>query len=108
MKKNGDFYCYDPAAEVTSVNVIFSDKGASQTDDLSTASGSCYLNGSWESLSDCGFTVNGGESGGETTGETKVCYDNTPGFAAPYLYFWNVDAVSSVSSVAFTGRRDEP
>ncbi|CAM3534375.1 Alpha-amylase precursor [Vibrio aerogenes CECT 7868] len=103
MEKNGDFYCYDPAAEVTSVNVIFSDQGASQTEDLSASSGSCYLNGAWKSLSDCGFSLTDEPDDPQASENTRVCYDNAQNFSSPYLYFWNVAAASAVNTVAWPG-----
>ena len=65
MTVNGDFYCYDPDQSLTSLNVIFSDNGDNQTDNLSYDGAGCYAEKAWTSLEACGFTI-------EPTGITPV------------------------------------
>lgn len=104
MTANGDFYCHDLGVELTSVNVIFSDNGDSQSDDLVTTSGRCYLNGEWQSLEDCGFTIDSGDTGGgDSDAYTQVCYDNAAGFSSPTLYYWSVEAASDVADATWPG-----
>ncbi|WP_428776279.1 starch-binding protein [Vibrio sp.] len=108
MENNGDFYCYDLGAEVSAVNLIFSDSGSAQTADLSSSTGACYLNNAWLSLEDCGFTIsgsnsNGGNTGGSTTTESQVCYDNAAGFALPHMYYWSVAADTAVENGTWPG-----
>ncbi|WP_198673762.1 starch-binding protein [Algibacillus agarilyticus] len=58
MDSLGDYYCYDPAVELTSMNVIFNNNGNGQTPDLVlTPPNACYKNGNWISLAACGFNV---------------------------------------------------
>ncbi|WP_051680211.1 starch-binding protein [Vibrio rhizosphaerae] len=103
MTKNGDFACFEPGVRLTAVNVIFSDQGASKTVDLTTQSGTCYFNGNWQSLSECGFTIQSGDNGNPTVQNNKICYDNRQHFNQPYLYFWNVKAASPVNAVSWPG-----
>ena len=60
MVQDGNFYCYDPEVSITSINVIFNDNGGAQTADLTLVNGnSCFRNGNWTSLQNCGLiTVN--------------------------------------------------
>ncbi len=56
----GSYYCYDPGVHLSSVNVIFNDNGAPQSDDLvMTSPNHCYSNGQWQTLQNCGFQVSG-------------------------------------------------
>ncbi|MEI8631373.1 starch-binding protein [Vibrio sp. PP-XX7] len=64
MDKGGEFYCHDFGTKLTSLQVIFSDKGNSQTVDLTTANPDlCYKNNQWTDLSNC---ISGSIGGGET------------------------------------------
>jgi PKD repeat protein len=56
MTQDGNFYCYDPGVSITSINVIFNNNGGAQTADLTLLNGnSCYRNGNWTSLENCGL-----------------------------------------------------
>ncbi|MER2492445.1 starch-binding protein [Catenovulum sediminis] len=56
MTVEGNFYCYDPGTNVTSLNVIFSDSGNQQTADLyMQGNATCYQNNNWTSLENCGL-----------------------------------------------------
>lgn len=106
MNKNGDFYCHDIAVAVDSINVIFSDNGANQTDDLLVATGQCYAEGQWKSLQDCGFAIDGdgGDNGGtEPVSSREVCYDNQAGHATPTLYYWSVVSEQAIGDATWPG-----
>ncbi|WP_170252738.1 starch-binding protein [Colwellia echini] len=56
MISESGFYCYDPAVELNSINVIFSDTGNQQTANLFMASpNNCWQNNQWKSLTECGL-----------------------------------------------------
>ena len=62
------------------------------------------LNGQWQSLESCGFSVDsqgGGDNGGDSL--TKVCYDNSAGFSSPTLYYWGVEAATTVANATWPG-----
>ncbi len=104
MSENGDFYCHDVGSQATSINLIFSDSGSAQSADLTTSTGTCLLNGQWQSLESCGFSVDsqgGGDNGGDSL--TKVCYDNSAGFSSPTLYYWGVEAATTVANATWPG-----
>ncbi len=53
QRKNG-VYCHDFGQAISRAQVIFSDQGAQQTDDLTASQGAfCYASGSWVPLSQC-------------------------------------------------------
>lgn len=69
MTRRGTFYCYDFTALIpagmqmpVSLDVIFSNNGASQTANLKFTGNGCYENNVWKSLSQCGFLVEGSSS----------------------------------------------
>ncbi|EKO3993976.1 alpha-amlyase [Vibrio fluvialis] len=103
MTANGDFYCHDVETELSSVNVIFSNQGANKSNDLTTTTGTCYSDGSWKSLADCGFTLIT-EEDNDNDNATQICYDNQQGFSQPYLYFWNVDAATPIANATWPGQ----
>lgn len=109
MTQNGGFYCHDLGVELTSINVIFSNNGNGQTDDLTAPGAGCYQGGSWKTLQDCGFEVNGdggdggNGGGGGTTGDSKVCYDNQANFNSPTIYYWAVEAETAVANAQWPG-----
>ena len=78
MTQDDNFYCYDPGISITSINVIFSNDGAAQSADLTLLNGnSCYQNGNWTSLTNCGLirtntvpVANAGNDIAITAGET--------------------------------------
>lgn len=60
MTPTGDYYCFDLAPHLadgvsmpTELNVIFSDSGENQTDDLVYAGEACYANATWVALQGC-------------------------------------------------------
>ncbi|WP_299573148.1 starch-binding protein [uncultured Shewanella sp.] len=58
MIQHGDFYCFDPAVELASMNVIFNNNGDGQTNDLlMTSPNACLKNNTWMSLTACGFSI---------------------------------------------------
>ncbi len=63
MTNTGDYVCYDPNTEYETVDLIFSNNGASQTNNLTATAGStCYKNGSWTSLGGCGFVIDSNQA----------------------------------------------
>lgn len=61
MTRTGNFYCHDVRSSITttsnaSMNVIFNNDNAQQTQDLVYQSGkNCYQNNIWKTLQECGF-----------------------------------------------------
>ncbi|MBU2870086.1 starch-binding protein [Colwellia sp. E2M01] len=56
MAAENTFYCYDSGVALTSLNVIFSDDGNQQTEDLLlTSPNNCWQNNQWKTLSECGL-----------------------------------------------------
>ncbi|WP_246225620.1 starch-binding protein [Vibrio agarilyticus] len=65
MYQHGPYYCFDVNEQLTSMNVIFSDNGANQTQDLTASSDKfCHKNGTWMTMEECGFG-NGDDDGGD-------------------------------------------
>ncbi|WP_228710725.1 starch-binding protein [Saccharobesus litoralis] len=86
MAAEGNFYCYDPATNVTSVNLIFSDSGQNQTADMQMVSpANCWQNGQWRSLDDCGLL----NTTQPQVSATSICYDNANQYNNPTIYMWN-------------------
>lgn len=57
MEINSGFYCHDTGAQLDSLNIVFNDNGGAQTEDLfMNSDNSCYRQGQWTSLSDCGVS----------------------------------------------------
>lgn len=87
MTPQGSFYCYDFGVNLNSLNVVFSDNGGAQTNDLSISSGNnCFWGGSWTTLTDCGFTIDDDTPVG---GRPIVYYDNSNGWSFPHVYLFN-------------------
>lgn len=90
MTAQGDYHCFDPGAALSSLNIVFNDNGGAQTSDLTYTGDGCYSNGQWQSLEQCGFTVDDGTQTSPSPSEsTYVCYDNANGYSNPHMHFWN-------------------
>ncbi len=102
MYQNGQYYCHDLKNDYSSINIIFSDNGSNQTADLLLEKGAaCFSNGSWRSLEECGFTVEGSDP--TPSGETEVCYDNNKNYNTPYMHYWSVNAAASIADATWPG-----
>lgn len=61
LTKRGNYYCYDFATALTgtimptSMGVIFSNNGATQSANLTYTGAGCYDNGTWKTLAQCGY-----------------------------------------------------
>ncbi|WP_341938388.1 starch-binding protein [Marinimicrobium sp. C2-29] len=100
MSTHGDYVCYDPGVDLTSLNVIFNDNGGAQTDDLTYSGDGCYANGQWQSLEQCGFEVESSEPPAENT---YLCYDNAGGYNDPHVYFWNASPSGAIGDASWPG-----
>ena len=58
LETNNGFYCYDTGADLTGLNIVFNDNGGAQTSDISMGGdNTCYQNGQWTALSNCGVSA---------------------------------------------------
>ena len=100
MSAQGSHYCYDPGVEVNSLQIIFNDNGANQSGDLTLNNGnSCYQNGQWTTLANCGLTTTT-----TTVTPTTICYDNSAGYTNPTLYLWDSVPQTAMNDFAWPGQ----
>ncbi|MGL6258240.1 starch-binding protein [Vibrio sp. WXL210] len=86
LREDNGVYCHDFGLGVQSLNAIFSNAGANQSDDLSTSAPElCYSSGQWQSLDNCQSAAGGGDEAwyfrgtSNAWGLSKLSYDASSG-----------------------------
>lgn len=103
MTQVGEYVCYDPMVELTSMNVIFNNGiGNGQTNDLAMITpNACYKNNEWMSLASCGMLITSNvHAGGDRSVNVNTKIALTVAESADSL--GNIDN-ASWQSTAWTG-----
>lgn len=102
----GDWYEYT-FENILSTNLIFSNNGGAQTDDLSRDKDGWYVNGSWSDTAPADFTNcddNGGGGGGDPVTNPLIIHFKKPDtWATANMYFWQLTPTSATSTTTWPG-----
>ena len=97
-EKDGIF-CKTFSTSSQSINVIFSDNGNSQTQDLKISESLCYSSGQWISIQACK------DLNAPRKKIDAIYFKNTMAYDAPYLYYFNTSP--QIPSVNWPGQAME-